>query len=55
MKDYRVYLVHILEAIIKIRKYTIQARNHFLGEDVTKNAVGKVRLNTLFILYQKGR
>ena len=39
MKDYRVYLVHILEAIRKIRKYTIQGRDSFFGQDMAQDAV----------------
>lgn len=39
MKDYRVYLVHILEAIRKIRKYTIQGRDNFFGQDMAQDAV----------------
>jgi len=39
MRDYRVYLVHILEAIEKIGRYTAQGRDSFFGQDVVQDAV----------------
>ncbi|MDO8681930.1 MAG: DUF86 domain-containing protein [Armatimonadota bacterium] len=39
MKDYRVYLVHILEAIGKIEKYTALGRDSFFGQDMAQDAV----------------
>ncbi len=39
MKDHRVCLVHILEAIQKIRRYTKQGREAFLAEEVIQDAV----------------
>lgn len=39
MKDYRVYLAHILESIDKIEKYTFQGRSYFFSEDLAQDAV----------------
>ncbi|MCE5323906.1 DUF86 domain-containing protein [bacterium] len=39
MKDYRVYLVHILESIEKIEKYTAQGRDSFFGQEIVQDAV----------------
>jgi uncharacterized protein with HEPN domain len=39
MKDYRVYLVHILEAIQKIRRYTAEGRDSFFAQEVIQDAV----------------
>jgi uncharacterized protein with HEPN domain len=39
VKDYRVYLVHILESIEKIERYTEQGRDSFFGQGLTQDAV----------------
>jgi len=39
LKDYRVYLVHIIESIEKIERYTAQGRDCFLGQEMAQDAV----------------
>lgn len=39
MKDHRVYLVHILDAVRKIRRYTAQGRKTFLADEMIQDAV----------------
>ncbi|MCX6376301.1 MAG: DUF86 domain-containing protein [Armatimonadetes bacterium] len=39
MKDHRVYLVHILEAIRKIRRYTAEGRDSFFAQEIIQDAV----------------
>jgi uncharacterized protein with HEPN domain len=39
MKDYRVYLVHILECIEKIERYTVQGRDSFFAQEMAQDAV----------------
>jgi uncharacterized protein with HEPN domain len=39
VKDYRVYFVHILEAIEKIERYTAQGSDAFFGQDMAQDAV----------------
>ncbi|HZO28675.1 MAG TPA: HepT-like ribonuclease domain-containing protein [Chloroflexota bacterium] len=38
-KDDRLYLVHILESIERIRRYTVDGRDAFLADDKTQDAV----------------
>ena len=39
MKDFRVYLVHILDSIEKIEKYTAQGRDDFFAQEMAQDAV----------------
>lgn len=39
MKDHRVYMVHILEAIEKIRRYTANGKDSFFAQEVIQDAV----------------
>ncbi len=39
MKDYRVYLVHIVEAIEKIERYTADGRDSFFSQEIVLDAV----------------
>jgi len=39
MKDYRVYLVHILESIEKIERYTVQGKDSFFAQEMAQDAV----------------
>lgn len=39
MKDHRVYLVHILESIERIARYTVQGKDSFLSQEMTQDAV----------------
>ena len=39
MKDYRVYLVHILESIDRIERYTAQGRDDFFAQEMAQDAV----------------
>jgi uncharacterized protein with HEPN domain len=39
MKDYRVYLVHILERIERIQDYTAGGRDSFFGQQMAQDAV----------------
>ena len=38
-KDDRLYLVHILDCIGRIRRYTVDGREAFLGDEKTQDAV----------------
>lgn len=39
MKDYRVYLVHIVEAIEKIERYTADGEMRFISNEMAQDAV----------------
>ena len=39
MKDDRIYLVHIQDCIIWIRRFTVEGRESFLGDRKTQDAV----------------
>lgn len=39
MKDYRVYLAHIVERIERIEQYTAQGKDGFFGQPITQDAV----------------
>jgi uncharacterized protein with HEPN domain len=39
MKDYRVYLAHILESIERIQSYTVNGRDDFFRQEMAQDAV----------------
>lgn len=42
-KDPRVYLVHMLECIQKIERFTAAGREHFIAEELVQDAVLRER------------